>query len=335
MDVTATARPEGGLPAWQSVLAVIAHPDDESFGLGAVLSTFGDAGSRVSVLCFTHGEASTLHGVAGDLRRIRTAEFDAAARLLGLHEVTLADYPDGALAGVPLQVLSDEVAAMARAQLADGLVVFDDNGITGHPDHRWATRAAVAAGALVGIPVLAWTLPEQVAQVLNTELATGFRGRPRGQIDLVVPVDRSGQMKATHAHLSQAVPGAPLWRRLDLLGDLEHLRWLHPGRRPAQVELQFTADCPSWPTAYAHLVHALHDLGRDDDDIALTLVHDEAQAQTLDFTGSPTMLVAGVDPFIGRNRKAALACRLYDTPDGRRGTPTLAQVTTVLAAGPP
>ena len=48
------------LPA-RSVLAICAHPDDESFGLGAVLSAFVDAGARVSLLCFTRGEASTLH----------------------------------------------------------------------------------------------------------------------------------------------------------------------------------------------------------------------------------------------------------------------------------
>jgi len=50
-------------PAFHGVLVVCAHPDDESFGLGGVLHTVADAGSRLSVLCFTHGEASTLHGV--------------------------------------------------------------------------------------------------------------------------------------------------------------------------------------------------------------------------------------------------------------------------------
>ena len=49
-------------PPWRSVLAVVAHPDDESFGLGAVLAGFVDAGAAVAVLCFTHGESSTLHG---------------------------------------------------------------------------------------------------------------------------------------------------------------------------------------------------------------------------------------------------------------------------------
>jgi LmbE family N-acetylglucosaminyl deacetylase len=48
------------LPAWRSVLAVVAHPEDESFGLGAIVDVFTRSGSGVEVLCLTHGEASTL-----------------------------------------------------------------------------------------------------------------------------------------------------------------------------------------------------------------------------------------------------------------------------------
>ena len=324
----------GLLPAWTSVLAVVAHPDDESFGLGAVLSTFIDRGAQGGLLCLTQGEASTLHGVAGDLQRIRTAELAATARVLGLHAVELAEYSDGALNETPLTKLTDEITDLARRQAIEGLVVFDTTGITGHPDHRWATRAAVAAGAMLELPVLAWTLPEQVARTLNTELDTSFRGRPADQIDLVVDVDRSRQLRAGESHRSQAVPGAPLWRRLDLLEGQEHLRWLHPGNQTFPVELQFTADCPNWQDTYAHLVQALTDMGRDDEDILLTVVQDQTQAQTLHFTGSPTVRVGGVDPFIQPTRQAALACRLYDTPDGRRGTPTQTQITTALNTHP-
>jgi hypothetical protein len=55
----------GVLPVWTSVLVVVAHPDDESFGLGAILDAFTAAGATVEVLCLTHGEASTLHGAPG------------------------------------------------------------------------------------------------------------------------------------------------------------------------------------------------------------------------------------------------------------------------------
>lgn len=58
------------LPATDTALVVIAHPDDESFGLGAVLHALVTAGTPVDVLCFTHGEASTL-GAATDLGKMR------------------------------------------------------------------------------------------------------------------------------------------------------------------------------------------------------------------------------------------------------------------------
>jgi LmbE family N-acetylglucosaminyl deacetylase len=214
------------LPLWRSVLAVVAHPDDESFGLGAVLSMFS-ASARVAVLCFTHGEASTVHGVAGDLRAIREAELSAAARALALDTVTLLDYPDGQLAATASDTLISVVRAAAEATRADGLVVFDPAGVTGHPDHRAATAAAVAAAAELGLPVLAWTLPHAVAQTLNAELGTAFVGHPASAIDLQVPVNRERQHAAVACHPSQAVPTSALWRRLHLLGDTEHLRWVH------------------------------------------------------------------------------------------------------------
>jgi hypothetical protein len=57
--------PAGRLPRWDRVLAVVAHPDDESFGLGAVLAAVVGEGAEVGVLCLTHGEASTLTGSTG------------------------------------------------------------------------------------------------------------------------------------------------------------------------------------------------------------------------------------------------------------------------------
>jgi len=221
------------LPGWERPLAVVAHPDDESFGLGAVLSAFVDADATPGVLCFTHGEASTLHGRPGDLRVLRAQELRDAARELEIETVRLLDEPDGGLADVEQDLLVAEVTAAARAHAADGLVVFDVGGVTGHPDHDAATRAALDAAQVLGLGVLAWTLPTDVTAVLNGEFGAGFVGRPPEAIDLVLPVDRTRQRSAVTAHPSQAVPGSILWRRLDLLGDREHLRWLRhrPGPR--------------------------------------------------------------------------------------------------------
>lgn len=212
------------LPPWRSVLAVVAHPDDESFGLGALLSTFADAGATVSVLCFTRGEASTLHGVDGDLSRIREGELRAAASELGIRQVELKSHPDGDLSGVELGTLVDDVRANLDAAEADGVIVFDLDGVTGHPDHSRASEAALVAAHEHRIPVLGWTVPADVATALNAEYGASFTGHEDSDVDVVVTVDRARQFKAVACHPSQAVPGSVLWRRLALTGDREYLR---------------------------------------------------------------------------------------------------------------
>lgn len=220
--------PGDHLPPWGSVLTVVAHPDDESFGLGAILAGFADAGSAVAVLCYTHGESSTLHDVPGDLAAVRATELAGAAAVLGVDPVQLADYPDGALSEVDVADLSAHVIDLAGKVGADGLMVFDTSGVTGHPDHARATVAALAAAESLGLPVLGWTVPTIVATALNQEYGAGFTGHDPADIDLVVTLDRASQLAAVACHPSQAVPGSLLWRRLELLGDVENLRWLRP-----------------------------------------------------------------------------------------------------------
>lgn len=215
-----------GLPHWASVLVVVAHPDDESFGLGGIIAAFVDAGADVVVFCLTRGEASTVRDVEGDLASIRAGELADAARVLGVSTVRLMDYPDGRLAGVGLTQLSDHVVGLAREFGTEGLLVFDSNGITGHPDHMRATAAAVFAAPLVGIDVLAWALPQDVAHTLTAEVGAVFRGRPPAEIDVTIDVDRTRQMEAVGRHPSQVTPGSALWRRLELQESRECLRWL-------------------------------------------------------------------------------------------------------------
>jgi LmbE family N-acetylglucosaminyl deacetylase len=218
-------RAQDGLPAWREVLAVVAHPDDESFGLGALLASFVAAGSRVSVLCLTHGEASSLHGVEGDLATIRARELAEAAAVLGIARVGLAGFPDGALSQIDLGTLVSEIADFVGATRPDGVIVFDRDGVTGHPDHRRATEAAMAYASREHIPVLGWALPRSVASRLNTEFGSAFSGYAAAAIDLRVKVDRERQRAAVACHPSQALPGQALWRRLELTGAYEHARW--------------------------------------------------------------------------------------------------------------
>ncbi|MDO8308702.1 MAG: PIG-L deacetylase family protein [Actinomycetota bacterium] len=215
------------LPEWGSVLAIVAHPDDESFGLGAVLSAFADSGARVHVLCFTRGEASTLHAVTGDLATLRADELRSAAAQLGIVDVRLLAFPDGGLAGIDHGVLLADALAYAAEVEPDGLIAFDPSGVTGHPDHRAATAVAAQVATMRAVGMLGWTVPDSVARALNSECGSSFSGHAPGDIDITLTVDRTHQRAAVDCHPSQAVPGSVLWRRLDLLGRLEHLRWLH------------------------------------------------------------------------------------------------------------
>lgn len=214
------------LPPLGSLLAVCAHPDDESFGLGAALSTFAASGTVTSVLCFTRGEASTLGAATADLGRVRAHELASAADELGVERVELLDYRDGHLDEESLDVLGEVVRRSVQVANADILLVFDEGGIMGHPDHRYATRAAINAAGSLSLPVLAWALPEVVASTLRAEFGVDFVGRGEDHIDFVVRVDRTRQRRAIDRHVSQASDNPVLARRLDLMGDFESFRWL-------------------------------------------------------------------------------------------------------------
>jgi LmbE family N-acetylglucosaminyl deacetylase len=202
-------------------LAVVAHPDDESFGLGAVLSALSGAGVVVRVLCLTHGEASTL-GSPVNLAQVRACELRAAATVLGVCDVALLNYPDGGLADVPFDALDAEIEE--RLGAADLLVVFEPGGVTGHPDHQAATAAATRVAARNGLSVLEWGVPPDVAHMLNDELATAFVAADGRDVE----VDRSAQLDAIRCHASQAHDNRVLQRRLALQGWRERLRLVGP-----------------------------------------------------------------------------------------------------------
>ena len=214
------------LTTYRSILAVCAHPDDESFGLGAALTMFDDEGSATSVLCFTHGEASTLGADTPELGRVRASELAAAAKVLGVSDVELLGYSDGHLDEVPLAELMTPIHQAVQRSRADLLLVFDEGGITGHADHCRASEAAIEMARALQLPVLAWTLPERVADSLNLEFGGGFIGRSNAEVDYVVHVDRTRQRRAIAQHVSQFVDNPVLGRRLELQGDGETFRWL-------------------------------------------------------------------------------------------------------------
>jgi LmbE family N-acetylglucosaminyl deacetylase len=136
----------------ESVVAVFAHPDDESLVAGGTLAACAAAGVDVVVVCATRGEQgpTAASGVAAGeaLGRVRVAELRAASRELGASAVECLGYPDGELAGCDGAEVEADVLRIVRGRRAKAVVTFGPEGLYWHPDHvavHSATTAAVEA----------------------------------------------------------------------------------------------------------------------------------------------------------------------------------------------
>ena len=146
----------------------MAHPDDESFGVGGTLALYAQRGVEVYLICATRGEAgdvddSLLRGY-DDVAMLREDELRCAAGILGLKEVYFLDYRDSgmpgsadnrhpkALAAAPLQEVAARVTSLMRKIRPQVVITFDPYGGYGHPDHIAIQRACTEAFHAAGNP---------------------------------------------------------------------------------------------------------------------------------------------------------------------------------------
>ncbi|MEZ5116668.1 MAG: thioredoxin family protein [Candidatus Nanopelagicales bacterium] len=97
------------------------------------------------------------------------------------------------------------------------------------------------------------------------------------------------------------------------------------------VQLLYFDDCPNWTLADERLRHALRLLGRTDVSLTYRRIETEEEAEAVGFHGSPTILVDDRDPFDSAGAGGALCCRVYRTPAGPAGTPTVQQLVGALS----
>jgi LmbE family N-acetylglucosaminyl deacetylase len=136
------------------LMCVLAHPDDESLGTGGTLALCAGEGIATYVVTATRGERGRFKdGVASPgpevVGRTREAELREAARDLGVREVIVLGYPDGALNRVNAGEATARIAAEIRRLQPHVVVTFGPDGAYGHPDHiaisQFTTAAIVAA----------------------------------------------------------------------------------------------------------------------------------------------------------------------------------------------
>ncbi|ARP72922.1 thioredoxin family protein [Streptomyces pluripotens] len=98
------------------------------------------------------------------------------------------------------------------------------------------------------------------------------------------------------------------------------------------IELLYFVGCPNWHLARERLRQALKAAGHADLEIHLRAVRTDREAQALRFPGSPTIRIGGHDPFPSPAQAYGLTCRVYATPDGLAGAPTVEQLVQVLTS---
>lgn len=98
-----------------------------------------------------------------------------------------------------------------------------------------------------------------------------------------------------------------------------------------EVRLLYLDGCPHWSVAEERLRLALASMGSGGQAIERVLVETPEDAERLGFIGSPTVVVNGRDPFAKGGEQSALACRVYSTPQGPAGSPTIEQLVEVLS----
>jgi LmbE family N-acetylglucosaminyl deacetylase len=145
----------------KTILAVLAHPDDESFGLGGTLALYASRGYDTYLVCATRGEVGTVDaehmGDFKDIASLRTAELECAAGHLGLKGVFYLDYRDSGMPGSddnknpkaqinhPVEEVAGRVVRQIRELKPDVVLTFDPIGGYKHPDHIHIHNATVLA----------------------------------------------------------------------------------------------------------------------------------------------------------------------------------------------
>lgn len=158
------------------LMCVLAHPDDESLGTGGTLAKYSAEGIDTYLVTATRGERGRFG--AGSERpgpevvgATRETELRAAARELGIREVTVLGYPDGGLDGVDPSAAQAAIAGHLRRVRPHVVITFGPDGAYGHPDHvaiSQLTTAAIVAAAdrdysVSKLYYIAWSAPTWAA----------------------------------------------------------------------------------------------------------------------------------------------------------------------------
>ncbi len=119
-----------------ALVAIFAHPDDESFGPGGTLALFSKT-HDVYLICVTPGELGDNHhdGDIKNLAKIRCEELENSAKILGIKKVFCLGYNDGYLSNKVYQNIASDIRNITDKIKPEIILTFDEKGVSGHIDH--------------------------------------------------------------------------------------------------------------------------------------------------------------------------------------------------------
>ena len=134
------------------LMAILAHPDDESLGMGGTFAKYVSEGVECCLVTATKGERGRCGNLPErpsdeEVGKIREAELRCAVKKLGIHRLEFLDYLDADLDKVNPQEAINKIAILIRDFRPDVVVTFGPDGGYGHPDHIAISQ--FAGGAIV------------------------------------------------------------------------------------------------------------------------------------------------------------------------------------------
>jgi LmbE family N-acetylglucosaminyl deacetylase len=139
----------------RGLLAIFAHPDDETFGAGGTLALVAASGAPTWLVCATDGDLGGVEGARELDRELRHGELRCAMEALGVAEPIFLGYgdsgmegwpkPDGCLALAGEEEVVGRLVEIIRTLHPATILTFDPGGIYGHPDHVTISARATEA----------------------------------------------------------------------------------------------------------------------------------------------------------------------------------------------
>lgn len=214
-------------PSELTLMAVHAHPDDESSSTGGVLALYGGQGIRTVLVTCTNGEYGDgpKHVKPGEdghdpsaVAKTRLAELESATTHLGVSHVELLGYHDSGMpdwefkekpdvfCNVPLETSASRLVDLFEKYQPDVVVTYDDNGGYNHPDHLRAHQITMEAVRRTDIPDKLYLIArrrrdwEKMWERLR-EAGIELPNQPRRDVS----PERARQMELTEARISTSV----------------------------------------------------------------------------------------------------------------------------------